>query len=208
MPRVDPEVRRQAIISAGIKLFQRDGFDSVRVDDILEQVGLSKGGFYHHFKSREDILRQIVMNETMETVASLDSSLVNDDPVTALTQLFLKGSTSLGADVGILATLNSFSSKSVYLDELERQLCLHLKPHLIRIIEQGVQKKVFRSVDCDATAEIILAVNEHGNRCAVLESLEAKKLKAYNVTATEALGRHLGIEDKIQSLLSALDSKN
>ena len=206
MPRIDPEVRRQAIISAGIKLFQRDGFDSVRVDDILELVGLSKGGFYHHFKSREDILRQIVIDETRETVASMDSSLVNVDPVKALTQLFLNGSISLGADVGILTTLSSFSSKSVYLDELERQLCLQLKPHIIKIIEHGVQKKIFRSVDCDATAEMILAVNGHGNRCAVLESLEADKLKAYNVTATEALGRYLGIEGELKSLLSALAS--
>ena len=207
MPRVDPLVRRQAIISTSLKMFQRDGFDSVRVDDILEQVGLSKGGFYHHFKSREDILRQIVADETTGTVSSVDSSLVRNDPVAALIQLFSFGSTSLGADAGVLGTLDSFASKSVYLNELERQLSLQLKPHIAKIIEQGIAKKVFRPVDCAATAEIVMAVNDHGNRCAVLRSLDAEHLKAYNITAMESLGRFLGIEDEIQILITALENE-
>ena len=128
MPRVDPEVRRQAIVEAAFQLFRRDGFDSVRVDDILEEVGLSKGGFYHHFKSREDILRQIVVNETVATAESLSDSLVRDDPIAALAQLFLQGSTNQGADIGVLGSLESFGARSVYLDELEQQLSLHLKP--------------------------------------------------------------------------------
>ncbi len=206
MPRVDPAVRRQEIISAALELFQRDGFDSVRVDDILQRVGLSKGGFYHHFKSREDILRQIVVEETVDTVSNMERSLVLDDPVTALTQLFLNGSTSLGAEVGVLATLNSFASKSIYLDELERQLSQYLKPYIVRLIEQGVTIGVFRSVDSAATAEIVIAVNDHGNRGAVLGSLGEKQLAAYNFTAIEALARHLGIENEVQTLLSALDS--
>ena len=203
MPRIDPDVRRQAIIEAAFKLFRRDGFDSVRVDDILEEVGLSKGGFYHHFKSREDILRQIVVNETVATVESLSDSLVRDDPIAALAQLFLQGSTNQGADIGVLGSLESFGARSVYLDELEQQLSLHLKPYLVKVIDQGVASKVFRTVDSEATAEIVLAVNDHGNRSAVLGKLKAEKLQAYNQTALEVLGMHLGIEGRLQELFSA-----
>lgn len=206
MPRVDPEVRRQAIVEAAFQLFRRDGFDSVRVDDILEEVGLSKGGFYHHFKSREDILRQIVVNETVEIVESLSGSLVKDDSIAALAQLFLKGSTNLAADIGVLGSLESFGARSVYLDELEQQLSLHLKPYLVKVIEQGVASKVFRAVDAEATAEIVLAVNDHGNRSAVLGKLEVEKLQAYNQTALEVLSMHLGIEGKLQELFSAPQS--
>jgi AcrR family transcriptional regulator len=207
MPRVAPEVRQQTIISAALKLFQKNGFDSVRVDDILQQVGLSKGGFYHHFKSREDILRQIVIDEITSTFAGTDDLKIKNDPVAALIELFLKGSTSLGAKEGVLGTLESFASKSIYLDELERQLSLQLKPHIAKIIESGVSAKVFREVDCAATAEIVMAVNDHGNRCAVLESLSADQLKAYNLTAMESLGRHLGIETELQKLIAVLESK-
>ena len=208
MPRVNPEDRRQAIIGAAMSLFKQDGFDAVRVDDILKEVSLSKGGFYHHFKSREEILREIVVNETVGTVSSLDTSLVRDDPIMGLIQLFQNGSASMGADVGILSTLESFTAKSIYLDELERQLSIHLKPHIVKLIERGVANKVFRSVDCAATAEIVMAVNDHGNRCAVLGSRDAQQLKAYNLTAMEALARHLGIEGNIQALLSTLNNES
>lgn len=204
MPRVAPEVRRQAIISAALELFYETGFDSVRVDDILERVGLSKGGFYHHFKSREDILRQIVADEITSTISGAESPSANDDPVAALIALFLNGSTSLGAKEGVVSTLESFASKSIYLDELERQLALQLKPHIAEIIERGVSLGVFRTVDCSATAEIVMAVNDHGNRCAVLGSLNADELRAYNMTAMESLGRHLGIENRFQALITML----
>ena len=206
MPRVDPEVRRQAIVEAALNLFRRDGFDAVRVDDILEEVGLSKGGFYHHFKSREDILRQIVVNETVETMASLSDSLVKDDPTAALAQLFLQGSTNMGADIGVLSSLESFGARSVYLDELEQQLSLHLKPYLVRVIEQGIASKAFRAVDSEATAEIVLAVNDHGNRSAVLNNIESERLRAYNQTALEVLGMHLGIEGRLQEIFSVQQS--
>jgi AcrR family transcriptional regulator len=210
MPRVAPEVRRQAIMDAALQLFQEHGFDAVRVDDILEKTGLSKGGFYHHFKSREDILRQLVAEEISATVAATDKngSLVSDDPLTALIELFLRGSSSLGAEQGVLATLGSFASKSVYLDELERQLSLQLKPLIANIIDSGINKKLFRKVDSAANAEIVMAVNDHGNRCAVLGSLDREQLRAYNRTAIEILGRQLGIEEQMQDLLTRFDKNN
>jgi AcrR family transcriptional regulator len=210
MPRVAPEVRRQAIMDAAMQLFQERGFDAVRVDDILAKTALSKGGFYHHFKSREDILRQLVADEISATTAATDKegSLASEDPVAALIELFLQGSSSLGAEQGVLATLDSFASKSVYLDELERQLALQLKPLIVKIIESGISKKLFRKVDSAASAEIVMAVNDHGNRCAVLGSLDRQQLRAYNRTAIETLGRQLGIEEKLQGLLSQFDKNN
>ncbi len=204
MPRIDPELRRQAITRTALALFQRDGFDSVRVDDILKAIGLSKGGFYHHFKSREDILRQIVVDETNGIAQRLNDSLLDDDPISAITRLFLEGSTNLGAEVGVLGSLGSFAARSVYLDELERQLALQLKPYIVQVIEKGIFEEVFNVVDSSATAEIVLAVNDHGNRCAVLGNLNSQQLRAYNRTAIEALGKYLGIESQLGDLLTTL----
>jgi len=206
MPRVDPKIRREEIIKAALALFQRDGFDSVKVEAILHEVGLSKGGFYHHFKSREDILRQIVISETGDLVDDLQESLVGDDSIAALANLFIRGSANLGADAGVLNTLSSFASRSVYLDELEKQLALLLKPHVTTLIKLGVERKVFRDVDCDATAEIIFAVNEYANRSAILGSLSGEQLHAYSQTAIEALARHLGIDGQLQRQLLSMAS--
>jgi hypothetical protein len=53
-----------------------------------------------------------------------------------------------------------------------------------------------------------MAVNDHGNRCAVLGSLDRQQLRAYNRTAIETLGRQLGIEEQLQGLLSQFDKNN
>ncbi|MFL0671431.1 MAG: TetR/AcrR family transcriptional regulator [Erythrobacter sp.] len=59
MPRVrtyDPVQTRASIIEAGLKLFNRDGFSGTAVKDIADEAGVTKGAFYHHFESKEDLL--------------------------------------------------------------------------------------------------------------------------------------------------------
>ncbi len=48
--------KRQLILDAAEKLFCRKGVDNTSVQDILDATGMSKGGFYHHFVSKEDAL--------------------------------------------------------------------------------------------------------------------------------------------------------
>lgn len=46
---------KQSIIQETLKLFSLKGFSSTSINDILAATGLSKGGFYNHFKSKEDL---------------------------------------------------------------------------------------------------------------------------------------------------------
>jgi AcrR family transcriptional regulator len=56
-----PEERRQAILEAAIGVFAQHGFDAATTDEIARAAGLSKGGLYWHFKSKDDILAAILM---------------------------------------------------------------------------------------------------------------------------------------------------
>jgi AcrR family transcriptional regulator len=56
-----PAARRQAILEAAIGVFAQHGFDAATIDDIARAAGLSKGGLYWHFKSKDDILAAILM---------------------------------------------------------------------------------------------------------------------------------------------------
>ncbi len=40
-------------MEAAIKLFSTHGYNKASVDDICEEAGISKGAFYHHFKSKQ-----------------------------------------------------------------------------------------------------------------------------------------------------------
>ena len=47
---------RQRLIEAAVKRFYRDGFRNVGLDQILEEVGISKTAFYKHFRCKEDLM--------------------------------------------------------------------------------------------------------------------------------------------------------
>ena len=47
---------RQKLFDTSTALFSRYGYDSVTIDDICNKIGLSKGAFYTHFESKDQIL--------------------------------------------------------------------------------------------------------------------------------------------------------
>lgn len=48
--------KRQAILDVAEKLFYTKGYEATSVQDILDVLDTSKGSFYHHFESKEQVL--------------------------------------------------------------------------------------------------------------------------------------------------------
>lgn len=49
------EETRTRILEAAVKQFSINGYNAASVDNICEQAGVSKGAFYHHFKTKQDV---------------------------------------------------------------------------------------------------------------------------------------------------------
>ena len=45
---------REKLLDAGFKVIREKGYAAMRVEDICAEAGLTKGGFFHHFKGKED----------------------------------------------------------------------------------------------------------------------------------------------------------
>jgi TetR/AcrR family transcriptional regulator, cholesterol catabolism regulator len=56
---------RQEILRTAARLFQQRGYDATSMNDVAAALRLSKGGLYHHFQSKDEILYEI-MNHAME----------------------------------------------------------------------------------------------------------------------------------------------
>jgi len=56
-PRLEP---RQGILRAAARLFQQQGYDATSMNDVAAALKLSKGGLYHHFQSKDEILFHIM----------------------------------------------------------------------------------------------------------------------------------------------------
>jgi TetR/AcrR family transcriptional regulator, transcriptional repressor for nem operon len=51
---------RARIIEKARVLFNHRGFEQVTIDDVMREAGLTRGGFYHHFKSKDDLYAEAV----------------------------------------------------------------------------------------------------------------------------------------------------
>ena len=51
------EATRQKIVETAAMEFRRNGIDGIGVADVMAKAGLTHGGFYSHFKSKEELVR-------------------------------------------------------------------------------------------------------------------------------------------------------
>ena len=56
---------RQEILRTAARLFQQHGYDATSMNDVAAALKLSKGGLYHHFQSKDEILFNL-MNHAMD----------------------------------------------------------------------------------------------------------------------------------------------
>jgi AcrR family transcriptional regulator len=71
MTREAPVDSRQEILRTAARLFQQRGYDATSMNDVAAALKLSKGGLYHHFQSKDEILFEIMshaMDITQERV--------------------------------------------------------------------------------------------------------------------------------------------
>lgn len=47
---------KNRIFSAAKSILQRKGYDALSIKNICEEAGVSNGSFYHHFKTKDDLL--------------------------------------------------------------------------------------------------------------------------------------------------------
>ena len=65
------EARRREILAAATAVFAQKGFAGASMDDIVQASGLSKGGLYWHFKSKDDLIAAILSQFFSQEIAAL-----------------------------------------------------------------------------------------------------------------------------------------
>ena len=86
---VDPvaySVRRDAYVDAALRLIQKNGYEELTVQDLIEEVGASRGAFFHYFDTKAALLAAVV--DRMVEVATRQVTPIAADPrLTALDKL-------------------------------------------------------------------------------------------------------------------------
>jgi TetR/AcrR family transcriptional regulator, transcriptional repressor for nem operon len=75
------EETRKKILDAASRLFREKGYDGIGVDAIMNEAGLTAGGFYSHFASKEALFAEALGNAYDSRNQALQASLNSkDDP--------------------------------------------------------------------------------------------------------------------------------
>src|SRR6187431_2432635 len=82
---------REKILTTAAKLFREKGFDGIGVADLMKSAGLTHGGFYGHFSSKEDLMAQACIRATDDILqgASERRAGKTDDPFRAFVEFYL-----------------------------------------------------------------------------------------------------------------------
>jgi len=90
----DREDTRRLLLDAAAKLIAKRGYRGAAVNDIVAQAGLSKGTFYWHFKSKDELLFAL-LDERLdrpirELIELLQSAPAGEDMAPRASQLFVE----------------------------------------------------------------------------------------------------------------------
>lgn len=66
------------IVSSAARLLRRDGIDGVSVAGVMREAGLTHGGFYAHFSSKDALLPEVLEAAFAQTLSRLQSAAAND----------------------------------------------------------------------------------------------------------------------------------
>jgi TetR/AcrR family transcriptional repressor of nem operon len=89
--REQAEQNRQRILDTATRLFREHGFDGIGVADLMRAAGLTHGGFYGHFASKEDLIVQACQRALANSVTGWQKRVdaAPDHPLKAVSDGYL-----------------------------------------------------------------------------------------------------------------------
>lgn len=137
--------RRNEILDIAEKLFHIKGYDKCTINDILKEVGIAKGTFYHYFKSKEEVLDAIV-SRYKDVVITKVNEVANNDVITLEEKLmgaFMSMRIIDQLDSGVINEMHKTENALLH-QKILNQIVIDVAPILVKIIKEGVDRKVWR----------------------------------------------------------------
>jgi AcrR family transcriptional regulator len=159
---VSRAVRRDAILDVAERIIRSDGYEHMSIQDVQDELGVSRGAIYHYFDSKEALLEAVIARMADAAFAMLDP-VVADATLPAslkLQAVFATGGRWKAQRSDILLSL----ARSWYSDRndlarlrLARATESRFTPLLARIVRQGADEGAFTPAWPEQTATVLAA---------------------------------------------------
>jgi AcrR family transcriptional regulator len=215
-------VRRDEILDAAQQLIYTKGFEKLTIRDILDELQISNGAFYHYFASKSLLLEAII--ERGQDDLDKHFRVIVDDPDLSALEKFRRFFAALDrARIDLQPVIAGlmrvwFADENAIVREKTDEVFVQRRaPLLNAIVRQGVQEGVFTTPYPDQAGQIILSITR-GMGNVVLKLVLAFEqdrdqlhyiddIVAANAASAEAIERLLGATSHCMDRPTAGDVK-
>ncbi len=167
---VDPvayAARRDAFVDAALRLIQTKGYEQLSVQDVIDEVGASKGAFFHYFESKAALLAAVV--DRMVQIGIGNVTPVARDPrlgaVEKLEGIFAgiyqwKRTQPEFQPEAVAELVRTWYSdeNSVVIERMRAATAARLTPVLVDILRQGMAEGTLSITSPEGTASVLTAL--------------------------------------------------
>jgi TetR/AcrR family transcriptional regulator, cholesterol catabolism regulator len=156
---IETLTRRQDLIRIAAIEFARSGYRATTLRQIADAAGILPGSLYHHFASKEEILREVMLSSTADYVQEIEALAVSDQAVAALVRQALEQRLNLyrteGLALGVVLQTDKTTLEHEVFNEM-RDLGYRIERAWNAILERGVRDGSFEpDLDVRATTYAI-----------------------------------------------------
>ena len=208
LDRAAHAVRRDAFIDSAQRLIEARGYEQMSIQDVLDDVGASRGAFYHYFDSKAALLDAVVGRMVEQATAAMSPLLADPDRSAEdkLSGLFAGLASWKGERRDFLLRLMEVwlsDDNALTREKFRRGVAMTMTPILATIVRQGVQDGSFHVTSPEHAARVLVALllgaNEHAGQLYVLRQagevpfeLVEGALRAYPEAYERILGARQG----------------
>lgn len=191
--------QREKILQAATACFCRRGFHRTTIQDICEEAGLSKGGLYTYFQSKEEILAVVVEHSFMEGLQQAEAAAQNgesapdklDRVAAAVIERQLSSQPHAAQSPQLLLEIWAEASKNPQMNALCAGAYERWRGFLSDLLRQGMASgQIKADVDADALAAILVAIFDG---LSLQEGITRARVDWWRVTSTLRQGLGAGI---------------
>lgn len=182
---VKPEenlARRNEILDCAQRLVYTKGFDRMTIRDILEDLHISKGAFYHYFSSKTDVLEALIERMVDIQIQPMLEAIVGNPQLSGLEKLHAYFDTAARWKSGqkelMLSLLQVWYSdeNALFREKMFAFSMKRISPMLGEIIHQGIDEGVFNTAHPDYLSQVIFHIIQALSTDVVELLLEADKI--------------------------------
>lgn len=159
----DFNIKRNQILDSALKFIYSIGYEQMSIQNILDDMSISKGAFYHYFDSKQDLLIGII-DRLSDAIYLQINPIADDSQLTGLQKMnsyFQKAGMLKMEHIELLMPI----LKVWYIDEnmmvrekLTAKSCQIIAPILARFIRQGMAEGDFKNNYSDLIGDVIYRV--------------------------------------------------